>query len=197
MRLRPRDDEMQSCLSFRLTTRPAAGGSAHRDYFGNWVHRFNVLPEHRHLRIEAESVVLVQDTPPLRAMAQRSRSSTAPRRGCWTSYYDFLAPLALRAAAGRAPRAGRAPPRAKAAGRVAGFVRAAATLIHARFRYEKGATHVQSSVEDVLESGAGVCQDFAHLLLGDLACARAPGALRVRLPGAVRRRRRRRRASRK
>ena len=30
----------------------------------------------------------------------------------------------------------------------------------------KGATHVNSSIEDSLSLGAGVCQDFAHLLLG-------------------------------
>ena len=42
VRLRPRDDSRQTRLSFRLSTRSASGGSAHQDYFGNWVHRFNV-----------------------------------------------------------------------------------------------------------------------------------------------------------
>ncbi len=32
----------------------------------------------------------------------------------------------------------------------------------------KGATHVNSSIADSLQMGAGVCQDFAHLLLGVL-----------------------------
>jgi transglutaminase-like putative cysteine protease len=39
-------------------------------------------------------------------------------------------------------------------------------LIHERFEYVKGATHVNSSIADSLHMGAGVCQDFAHLLLG-------------------------------
>jgi transglutaminase-like putative cysteine protease len=30
----------------------------------------------------------------------------------------------------------------------------------------KGATHVHSSIADALSMGAGVCQDFAHMLLG-------------------------------
>jgi transglutaminase-like putative cysteine protease len=51
-------------------------------------------------------------------------------------------------------------------GTVAGFSSAASNLIHRRFRYVKGATHVHSSIEDSLSLGAGVCQDFAHLLLG-------------------------------
>jgi transglutaminase-like putative cysteine protease len=161
--LRPRDDEWQSCLSFRLSTRPAAGGSAHRDYFGNWVHRFNLLTQHRHLRIEAESVVMVQDPPPAGDVTLAELD--ARRAALLDDYYDFLAPSpyvpqpdALRDLIGDAE--------AESVGRAAGFVRAAAKLIPARFRYEKGATHVHSSVEDVLKTGAGVCQDFTHLLLG-------------------------------
>ena len=51
-------------------------------------------------------------------------------------------------------------------GTVAGFAETASNLIHERFEYKKGATHVHSSLEDSLSVGAGVCQDFAHLLLG-------------------------------
>ncbi len=51
-------------------------------------------------------------------------------------------------------------------GSVLAFAQAASDLIHDRFRYVKGATHVHSSIVDSLTLGAGVCQDFAHLLLG-------------------------------
>ena len=51
-------------------------------------------------------------------------------------------------------------------GTIFAFVQAASDLIHERFKYVKGATHVNSSIEHSLTLGAGVCQDFAHLLLG-------------------------------
>jgi transglutaminase-like putative cysteine protease len=51
-------------------------------------------------------------------------------------------------------------------GSVSGFVTEASFLIHEKFQYVKGATHVNSSIQDSLSLGAGVCQDFAHLLLG-------------------------------
>jgi transglutaminase-like putative cysteine protease len=51
-------------------------------------------------------------------------------------------------------------------GGVIGFVQSLSNLIHQRFQYLPGATHVNSSITDSLSSGAGVCQDFAHLLLG-------------------------------
>ena len=53
VRLRPIHDETQSCLSFRLVTDPVSRGTSYRDVFGNWVHQFNILPEHHRLKIEA------------------------------------------------------------------------------------------------------------------------------------------------
>jgi len=38
--------------------------------------------------------------------------------------------------------------------------------IHASFRYEGEVTSVSSPVTDILRHGGGVCQDFAHLMLG-------------------------------
>jgi len=166
VRLRPRQDETQTCLSFRLATNPAAKASAYQDPYGNWVHRFNVLPEHRHLRVEADSVVLVHDRLPLPedGMALRDLADQADALDefydllCATVYVPHLA--AVRDLAADAER--------DSGGSVAGFARAAAALVHEGFRYEKGATHVQSSIEDALQTRAGVCQDFAHLLLGML-----------------------------
>ena len=47
----------------------------------------------------------------------------------------------------------------------AGTLKAVAELIPDRFEYRSGVTYVGSTVEDLLEAGAGVCQDFAHLAL--------------------------------
>jgi transglutaminase-like putative cysteine protease len=44
--------------------------------------------------------------------------------------------------------------------------------IHADFEYEQGATTVTSTIDDLFETQAGVCQDFAHLTL---ACLRSHG----------------------
>jgi transglutaminase-like putative cysteine protease len=165
VRLRPMHDEKQSCLSFRLTTSPSSRGTAYRDAYGNWVHQFNVLPEHCRLRVEAESVVLTHEASgivgdPVKLADFESRSHQLSEE-----YFDFVAPTAyvphLSGLAELAEAAERA-----SEGTVEGFARAASNVIHDRFRYVKGATHVHSSIEDSLSIGAGVCQDFAHLLLG-------------------------------
>ncbi len=174
VRLRPIHDEKQSCLSFRLTTSPGSRNTAYRDVFGNWVHQFNILSEHDHLKVEAESVVLAHDPPPDGAASMSLSEFDAQGRELCEELFDFLAPT------GYVPH----PPQLQdlvtvaeraCRGNVVGFARAASELIHERFRYVKGATHVHSSIGDSLASGAGVCQDFAHLLLGVVRMRGLPG----------------------
>jgi transglutaminase-like putative cysteine protease len=166
VRLRPRQDETQSCLSFRLDTIPAAKASAYLDSYSNWVHRFNVLPEHRHLRVVAESVVLVHEPRPfpedgigLQELDEQAEALD--------EFYDLLSPTVY---VPHLPAVKELLEGAESAsgGSASGFARAAASLVHDRFRYEKGATHVQSSIEDALRTRTGVCQDFSHLLLAIL-----------------------------
>jgi transglutaminase-like putative cysteine protease len=165
VRLRPIHDETQSCLSFRLLTNPASRGTSYRDAFGNWVHQFNILPEHHHLKIEAESVVLAHDMPAPSPNRMELSELDDHREELVEEYLDFLVPTAY------VPHVAQLDELIEGAtrigdGTIAGFVQAASDLIHDRFKYEKGTTHVNSSIEHSLSLGTGVCQDFAHLLLG-------------------------------
>ena len=173
VRLRPLQDERQSCLSFRLTTDPSTPPGAHIDHYGNWVHHFHVLREHRELRVEADSVVLVQ-APPEAPEGGVKLAELPALADELDEQYDFLMPTdyvphedGLRKIVEEAER--------ESDGTCAGFAKAAERLINQSFRYEKGATHVQSSICDALQTGAGVCQDFAHMLLGVVRMRGLPG----------------------
>lgn len=164
VRLRPIEDDRQSCLSFRLATSPPAKGLSYRDAMGNWVHHFNVLVAHRRLKVEAESVVLAH-TSAASVPCTMSLAELDELDDEWSEdRFDFLTPT---------PYVPRVPELAELSfeaelrgqGSVAGFAQAASDLIHEKFRYVKGATHVHSSIRESLALGAGVCQDFAHLLL--------------------------------
>lgn len=173
VRLRPIHDEMQSCISFRLTTSPASHYTAYRDSFGNWVYQVNVLAEHRHLRVETESVVLAHDIQPCASNGFSLDRLNAIRDDLMEEHYDYVAPTRyvplvqeLQELVEEAEQASN--------GTVSGFAAAAAQLIHARFQYVKGSTHVGSSILDSMAIGAGVCQDFAHILLGTLRARGVP-----------------------
>src|ERR1700722_20311912 len=92
LRLRPRHDESQSCLSFRITTDPFSKPVAHLDYFGNWVHQFHILPEHRELRVESEAVVLVHPPALQRPIGIALADLIHLRDSLLDEYYDWLSP---------------------------------------------------------------------------------------------------------
>ncbi|HEY6290365.1 MAG TPA: transglutaminase family protein [Terriglobia bacterium] len=174
VRLRPMHDELQSCLSFRLRTQPGSQITSYRDAFGNWVHSFNVLPEHRQLSIEAESVVLAHYAGSLPEDGMTLAALDDRRQNLFEDYFDFVVATGY---VPRLPGLDELQQMAEQAsgGTVLGFARAASDLIHQRFQYVKGATHVHSSITDSIQIGAGVCQDFAHLLLGLVRGRGLPG----------------------
>jgi len=165
VRLRPIHDEMQSCLSFRLITNPASRGTSYRDSFGNWVHQFNILPEHHHLKVEAESVVLAHEAAVFPTGGIKLCEIEDRRDELEEEFLDFISPSSY---VPHVPQLDELIANACSGsdGTASGFVQAASLMIHEKFSYVKGATHVNSSILDSLAIGAGVCQDFAHLLLG-------------------------------
>jgi transglutaminase-like putative cysteine protease len=165
VRLRPMHDDQQSCLSFRLVTHPVSRGSSYRDGFGNWIHLFNFLPRHRRLKIEAESVVLVHEAPTRQSSGISLTELDSLRPGLFEEHYDWVAPSAYVPYLPQLAEISNAAEQ-ECDGTVDGFVQAASDLVHRSFTYMKGATHVHSSVADSLTLRAGVCQDFAHVLLG-------------------------------
>ncbi len=164
VRLRPIHDERQSCLSFKLLTAPASRPTAYKDAFGNWVHQFNVLAPHTHLKVQAECVVLAHDNP-VEPCVLLLAEFDSHRDQLYDDFFDFIAPSEY---VPHLPELDAliTTSENECDGTVAGFVQTAADVIHREFQYVKGATHVNSSIKDSLSVGAGVCQDFAHLLLG-------------------------------
>ena len=164
LRLRPLHDERQSCLSFRIVTTPPSNGTFYCDAFGNSVFQFNVLREHTRLAIHAESIVLTHEIAPPMSQGFSLRELDSGSADLQEQYFDFIAPTQyvphlaeLRELIAAAEKAN--------GGEIVTFVQNLSDLIHERFRYVPGATHVHSSIRDSLSIGAGVCQDFAHVLL--------------------------------
>ena len=165
VRLRPVHDDLQSCLSFRLVTQPASRGSSYKDGYGNWIHLFNLLPRHRRLKVEAESVVLVHEAPTPKADGMSLAQFDAVRPALFEEHYDWVAPSAY---VPYMPQLAEISAAAELGcdGTIAGFAQTVSDFVHQNFAYMKGATHVHSSVADSLSLRAGVCQDFAHVLIG-------------------------------
>lgn len=156
VRMRPRDRGRQFTHSFKLNSAPLASPRGRIDHFGNYVQRLDVTTPHDRLDMQVEAVV--QNGEPRRRRLlpwTGDRLATDPR-------------LEFALASPRVPLGG-----APAAlyrewngdDRDPDALLATAVRMGDEFRYVVGATTVESTIEDLLSGGAGVCQDFAHLFL--------------------------------
>ena len=157
LRVKPAASMNQRVEGFEMRLSPDAPVSERRDYFGTHVLEFEVHERHTELRIEATCRVVTE-------------SETLPAEGGWdqigTEEYR-LAGGEFLLQAGTAPVNGQLQELEDAvrADSPLGTALRVAELIPERFTYQPGVTFVGSTVADLLEAGAGVCQDFVHLSL--------------------------------
>jgi transglutaminase-like putative cysteine protease len=171
VRMEPCSDADQTCHSFHLETAPAAELFRYEDGFGNPVHHFNLLPALRGVRILAASAV---ETHPRRRdpLASEATYPLSP---------DGIEPGALDFLSFRGPvRAGpRLDPiveelRPQPGARLGPFLATVARWIATHFEYARDVTLSSSPVDDLLEHGKGVCQDFTHLMIALLRAVEVP-----------------------
>jgi transglutaminase-like putative cysteine protease len=168
LRLQPKKTAHQTVASFVLAIGPPTNVHRYRDWNDNAVHHLSVTRLHD--RFEATSRSLVHTHPAAPPLATLTEAVPAPPR--W-DLYDALqlgGPCVESRRLAAFERA-LAVPRKAPLGRQVEQLGAA---LHSRFRYEKEVTRYDSTTEDFLAAGAGVCQDFTHLMLALLRLRRIP-----------------------
>lgn len=162
--LRPRDDHGQSVHGFEIRTEPAAVLHAQTDYYGNTHHVFNLHKQHDVLRIVMRSEVCSAAPDPLPLALAPDAWAEARSRANSFEYWDFASPSALTrpspTLAGFIDRHQIAP----VADPLTDLLRLSSTLNRA-FHYQPGTTTAESTMERILETGRGVCQDYAHVMI--------------------------------
>ena len=177
LHLTPRVLPWQAVDAHRITVEPETGEfDEHEDYYGNRTVHVLLAAPHEELVVRAESEVevaprekaaLAAPQAPWEAVRERLHSLTgpplldasaflyeSPHVETWREIHDY--------AAKSFPRN---RPMLEAALDVA-------KRIHRDFAFDKKATSVATPLRQVLKQRRGVCQDFAHLMIG---CLRAHG----------------------
>jgi transglutaminase-like putative cysteine protease len=157
LRVKPATTTHQRVDDFGVRVEPETRLHQHLDYYGTTVIEFGISKPHDQLSIDVRARVAT--TPP----------ADPPETG-WEPVED--ARYAVQGGEYRLPF-GSEPDSAvidelvgeTRAASPAATLRAVTQLIPERFEYRAGVTYVGSTVGDLLEAGAGVCQDFAHLAL--------------------------------
>jgi transglutaminase-like putative cysteine protease len=157
LRVRPATTSTQRCDEFHTRIEPEARVSRHLDYFGTEVIEFGIPSAHEHLTIDVRARVVTSDPPEPPAGSWESLESTSYRDAAGEfglPWQDQPAILGLEALEEELDAA-----------TPLGTLEALCEMVPDRFEYRPGATYVGSTVTDLLEAGAGVCQDFVHLSL--------------------------------
>lgn len=166
LRITPRNDERQNLLSFRLHISPRARTTEFRDHFGTRVFAFNIWEPHDELSIVGESTVVSSPraVPPESAGELEALEDDTLR----DTHAEWLHPSALASGGDHLMTFAQHVRRVVKPSSVHDLVVGASHEVHRRFEYASGASYVTSTVDDLLERGRGVCQDFAHLLITTL-----------------------------
>jgi transglutaminase-like putative cysteine protease len=162
VRLEPGSSADQSCHSFHLAVSPPAEVFRFQDGFGSRVHHFN-LPLLRHgVSILAASVVETHPRP--RDPHFSTATYPLPLDNVGLDILDFLSFRGpVRATPRLNPLLDELRPRPGM--RLGSFVCDVCHYIHTHFEYARDVTLATSPIDDVLEHGKGVCQDFTHLMI--------------------------------
>jgi transglutaminase-like putative cysteine protease len=169
LRMQPKTTADQTLQSFVLAVGPPTKISRYRDWNGNVVHHFTIVHFHDRIEVVARSAVSTHPAGPRLDRVNDPRPFPEPPY----PLLDFLAfdgpvrqSAQMRKFAQGVTAAATAP--------LGEQVRACGRHIHRHFTYKKNVTRYDSTTDDFLALGAGVCQDFTHLMLGLLRLRQIP-----------------------
>jgi transglutaminase-like putative cysteine protease len=171
LHLQPRSDPHQFCTKFVIEVAPRTRVHSYADRFGNDVQHFAILPPHDSLSITTRSnvVTMLEREPALPSEATRELLEADSKV---ERFYEFLHESAFVRFADEVDEFKKhfgSPGEDLGA-----WCRSVASRINATFAYDTDATTVRTTVREAFGQRAGVCQDFAHVMIAVLRAAGIP-----------------------
>jgi transglutaminase-like putative cysteine protease len=164
LHLQPISNEEQTLESFDLRVSPETRVRHYHDFYSNDVHNFEIPDPHEELVIESQSLVTTHGLlglPPNARPASRRLLKDAVK--VWRCY-DFIQPSRF---VDTDPETWRmALDVIHDEDDVWQCAQRLMTFVHQHLQYQSNSTHVHTHMREALATKRGVCQDFAHILLG-------------------------------
>lgn len=168
----PVEDTFQEVKDFEITITGDPAIHIYTDFFGNKVGDFNVHFAHTELSVDCRMTVKMADrqllhgslpvvyVPELKKEIERQiflfRLSDPERINSNKQIHQILGELDV------------------AGLPVKDIARDCCQYVYSNFKYQKGITNIETTVDEILSHRQGVCQDFAHVLLQLLRTAGIP-----------------------
>ena len=172
VRLQPLSNQQQTVESFLLKVHPPTRLRHYNDFYSNRVHHFEIPEPHSSLSIESRVQVTTVASHSLALDARPAGMTRLPEALPETRCYDFiqssryvdLTPEAWRLAVDATQ------------GEDDIWQNALRLMhyVHGTLAYHPNSTNVHTHMRDVLTQRRGVCQDFAHVMIGLCRSLRIP-----------------------
>jgi transglutaminase-like putative cysteine protease len=163
-RMHPRSDQNQRCLTFHLSVSPRCRVFSYRDHLANQVHHFDIPGQHGQLVIVAESLVEVQPAPQIPSFLAPDAWDELDSMVEQGDYWEMLLPsefatptAALDSLAEELDVRRRDDPLM--------VLNQLNEQLYNHFEYVPKSTKADSPIDLALLTHAGVCQDFAHVMI--------------------------------
>lgn len=164
IRMQPRGDGNQRCMTFSLSVSPRCRVFSYRDHLANQVHHFDIPGDHRQLVIVAHSLVEQQSLGEVPDMLSSTAWQELDAFVAEGDFWEMLVPSTfatltdlLRGLAMDWKITRRDDPLS--------MLHEISHNIYTSFEYLPRSTAVDSPIEIALGNRSGVCQDFAHIMI--------------------------------
>jgi transglutaminase-like putative cysteine protease len=172
VRLQPRSNTRQRCLTSSLEVNPSASVMVYRDFHGNAVHHFDIPGTHRTIEVVSEATVEMLP----RVELDQFRGSSWDGLDELVAQGDYWEMLLPSQYARVVPRLEDLRKELKLERRddPLSLLNEINTRIYEAFSYAPNTTRVDSPIDDALRTRQGVCQDFAHIMIALVRQLRIP-----------------------
>ncbi|MGF1449265.1 MAG: transglutaminase domain-containing protein [Opitutales bacterium] len=164
VRLQPFNAGNQQLVSFQLNVEPWAALNSYLDFYLNIVHFFDVTQPHNRLVIESRAEVETLEDPRGEPTGLFPRTDLA-EASLAENFHDFLCESDL-ITLGPQLRWCLEQAIPTPTTDVWEAVSLILFWVYHNFQYNPQATHVHTRPEEVIDLRSGVCQDFAHVMIG-------------------------------
>ncbi len=132
------------------------------DYWGNKCGQFSINVPHNTLAIESLSIIRTTQSSQLKIDFHSDFDQLSRERDNNLSLIELscIEPIKKQASIEKIAKL-----LTDGGGSVAAVVERCCEYIYKRYKYVKGITTIETTVDEILEHRSGVCQDFAHLML--------------------------------
>ncbi len=172
VRLQPRSDTRQRCLTFSLEVNPPTTITSFRDFYGNAVHHFDIAGKHSTIDVTSEATVEMAQRLNVEEIKQ-SNWEELDELVAHGDYWEMLLPSQFARSSELLEKL-REEFGLKREGEPLALLKQMNTAIYESFDYAPNTTRVDSPIEETLRSRQGVCQDFAHIMIALVRELRIP-----------------------